>query len=49
MKAGENTVWQWLNGKRNASPTILQFMATLLENDALKKRVKELEEKLNQK
>ena len=49
MKAGENTVWQWLKGKRKASPTILQFMETLIENDVLKKRVKELEEKLNQK
>lgn len=49
IKAGENTVWQWLKGKRKTSPTILQSMETLIENDALKKRVKELEEKLNQK
>ncbi len=41
-------VYRWLNGEKNPHPGKLAHMEAIRENDALKKRVKELEEKLNQ-
>lgn len=40
---------KWLRGAKNPHPGKLNHMRLIVENDALKKRVDELEEKLNQK
>lgn len=42
-------VYRWLNGEKNPHPGKLKHMQKIVECDALQKRVKELEEKLNQK
>lgn len=41
-------VYRWLNGEKNPHPGKLKHMQKIVECDALQKRVKELEEKLNQ-
>lgn len=41
-------VYRWLNGEKNPHPGKLKHMQKIIECDALEKRVKELEEKLNQ-
>lgn len=42
-------IYKWLKGSKNPHPGKLNHMQLIVENDALKKRVRELEEKLNQK
>lgn len=41
-------IYKWLKGAKNPHPGKLNHMRLIVENDALKKRVNELEEKLNQ-
>lgn len=41
--------YKWLNGTKNPHRGKLNHMRLIVENDALKKRVEALEEKLNQK
>lgn len=42
-------IYRWLNGKTTPHPGKLAHMQKIVECDTLKKRVQELEEKLNQK
>lgn len=42
-------IYKWLKGAKNPHPGKLNHMQLIVENDALKKRVRELEEKLNGK
>lgn len=42
-------IYKWLKGAKNPHPGKLHHMRLIVENDALKKRVKELEEHLDQK
>lgn len=42
-------IYKWLKGAKKPHPGKLNHMQLIVENDTLKKRVRELEEKLNQK
>lgn len=42
-------IYKWLKGAKNPHPGKLYHMRLIVENDALKKRVKELEEQLERK
>lgn len=49
LGVSKTVIYKWLNGVKNPHPGKLHHMRLIVENDALKKRVKELEEKLTQK